>query len=120
MRWELHRVWVVEADLAPGKRHPVAKRRYYLDEDTWYAVLADGWDAQGKLWRVQMALPFVVPEGPFINAATNSVYNLLSGSWVSIGNTDWQDPSYKYHFKVLKPESLSYFTPEALAGEGVR
>ncbi|MNQ12586.1 hypothetical protein D3C85_254940 [compost metagenome] len=120
VRWELHRVWVVEADLAPGKRHPVAKRRYYLDEDTWYAVLADGWDAQGKLWRVQMALPFVVPEGPFINAATNSVYNLLSGSWVSIGNTDWQDPSYKYHFKVLKPESLSYFTPEALAGEGVR
>nr|WP_256590965.1 MULTISPECIES: DUF1329 domain-containing protein [unclassified Pseudomonas] len=110
VRWERHRVWVVEADLATGKRHPVAKRRYYLDEDTWYAVLADGWDAQGQLWRTQMALPFVVPEGPLINTTTSSVYNLLSGSWVSMANTDWENPSYKYHFKVLKPESLSYFT----------
>ncbi|MDQ5897900.1 MAG: hypothetical protein QG612_1986, partial [Pseudomonadota bacterium] len=35
MRWELHRVWVVEATLAAGKRHVSPKRRYYLDEDTW-------------------------------------------------------------------------------------
>ncbi len=28
MRWELHRVWVVEATLAPGKRHVVPKKRF--------------------------------------------------------------------------------------------
>ena len=31
VRWELHRVWEIEANLAPGKRHVVAKRKYYLD-----------------------------------------------------------------------------------------
>src|SRR3546814_8151734 len=33
VRWELHRVWVVEATLKPGKRHVYAKRRFYLDEE---------------------------------------------------------------------------------------
>ncbi|MCY1514922.1 hypothetical protein D9M68_494880 [compost metagenome] len=110
----------MEAELKSGKRHPVAKRRYYLDEDTWYAVLADGWDARGQLWRVQMSLPIVVPEGPFINTTANAVYNLQSNSWVAVANSDWGNPSSKYHLKVMKPESLSYFTPEAMAGEGVR
>ena len=32
-RWELHRVWVVEATLKPGQRHVYSKRTYYLDED---------------------------------------------------------------------------------------
>ena len=33
-RWELHRVWVVEATLKEGKRHIYAKRVFYVDEDT--------------------------------------------------------------------------------------
>jgi len=33
VRWELHRVWIVEAKLAPGQRHAIARARYYLDED---------------------------------------------------------------------------------------
>src|SRR3990172_2013902 len=41
VRWELHRVWVVEATVVPGKRHPVARRRIYLDEDSWLALLYD-------------------------------------------------------------------------------
>jgi hypothetical protein len=28
VRWELHRVWVVEATLAPGKRHVIPRRRF--------------------------------------------------------------------------------------------
>lgn len=34
-RYELHRVWEVEATLKPGQRHVYAKRHMYLDEDTW-------------------------------------------------------------------------------------
>ena len=34
-RYELHRVWVVEATLKEGKRHIYAKRRFYVDEDSW-------------------------------------------------------------------------------------
>ncbi len=50
-RWELHRVWVVEATLKEGKRHVYAKRVFYLDEDSWMIPMRDIYDAQGSLWR---------------------------------------------------------------------
>jgi hypothetical protein len=121
VRWELHRVWVVEADLAESKRHVVPKRRYYLDEDTWGAVLADGWDAQGHLWRTQISLPFLMMDGPLVFPNLQwSTYNLQTGTWVGTGTTNWSDSSYTYHFKLLDHISSTYFTPEAMAGEGVR
>ncbi|MGB5860447.1 DUF1329 domain-containing protein [Pseudomonas aeruginosa] len=50
-RWELHRVWVVEATLKPGQRHVYSKRTYYLDEDTFGIGLYDAWDKSGALYR---------------------------------------------------------------------
>lgn len=50
-RWELHRVYVVEATLKPGQRHVYSKRRYYMDEDTFGAGLYDAWDQEGNLYR---------------------------------------------------------------------
>ena len=55
MRYELHRVWKVEASVKQGQRHMFAKRTFYLDEDTWMLMAADQFDAQGKLWRVMEA-----------------------------------------------------------------
>lgn len=55
MRYELHRVWKVEATVKQGMRHMFAKRVFYLDEDTWMIMEADQYDAQGKLWRVMEA-----------------------------------------------------------------
>ena len=50
-RWELHRVWVVEATLKPGFRHVYNKRMYYFDEDTYGAGLYDAFDQSGQLYR---------------------------------------------------------------------
>jgi len=50
-RWELHRMWVVEATLKPGFRHVYAKRTYYIDEDTYGAMLYDAYDRSGQLYR---------------------------------------------------------------------
>ena len=55
MRYELHRVWKVEATVKQGMRHMFAKRTFYLDEDSWMILEADQYDAQGKLWRVMEA-----------------------------------------------------------------
>ena len=41
LRWELHRVWVVEGALKEGKRHNYSRRRYYIDEDSWLILAAD-------------------------------------------------------------------------------
>ncbi len=54
-RWELHRVWVVEGTLKPGKRHIYAKRVFYIDEDSWNITLNDRYDARGSLWRIDYA-----------------------------------------------------------------
>lgn len=54
-RYEMHRVWVLEATLKPGFRHKYAKRMIYIDEDTWQPVLADEYDTRGQLWRVNQA-----------------------------------------------------------------
>lgn len=51
MRWELHRVWVVEATLKPGLRHVYSKRVLYLDEDWSGAGVADMYDGAGKIYK---------------------------------------------------------------------
>src|SRR3546814_1274252 len=52
-RYELHRVWVVEATLRKGQRHRFGKRRFYLDEDSWSIAVIDCYDDRGQLWKVQ-------------------------------------------------------------------
>lgn len=56
VRWELHRVHVVEATLKEGARHIYTKRRFYLDEDSWNIAMVDQYDAEGELWRVSLAM----------------------------------------------------------------
>ena len=44
MRHELHRCWVVEANLKAGSKHIYGKRVFFLDEDTWTVVYEDAYD----------------------------------------------------------------------------
>ena len=52
-RYELHRVWVVEASVKPGLRHMFARRVFYVDEDSWTIAAVDLYDLRGELWRFQ-------------------------------------------------------------------
>lgn len=52
LRYELHRVWVVEATLRAGAKHLYPRRVFYLDEDSWQVALEEAYDAAGRLWRV--------------------------------------------------------------------
>lgn len=54
VRYELHRVWVVEGTLKPGARHVYGKRTFYLDEDSWSVLMEDAYDNRGGLWRVAL------------------------------------------------------------------
>ncbi|MGH8807966.1 MAG: DUF1329 domain-containing protein, partial [Noviherbaspirillum sp.] len=51
LRWELHRMWVVEAKLKDGQRHIYSKRTFYVDEDSWATLASDQYDGRGQLWR---------------------------------------------------------------------
>nr|MBV6630077.1 DUF1329 domain-containing protein [Oceanococcus sp. HetDA_MAG_MS8] len=52
-RYELRRVWVVEANNKPDNRHTFSKRTIYLDEDSWNVVAIDAYDHEGKLMQFQ-------------------------------------------------------------------
>ncbi|SDG80553.1 Protein of unknown function [Pseudomonas flavescens] len=114
MRWELHRVWEVEATVAPGKRHAVPKRRFYIDEDSWTISLADGYDAQGKLWRVTQALPFAVPAIPAVVVKPVVIYNLQAGTYSVVQGLNGE----RYSVVPRKPEN--FFTGNAVASDSVR
>ncbi|WP_417228125.1 DUF1329 domain-containing protein [Amphritea sp.] len=116
VRWELHRVWEVEATLAEGQRHAVAKRKLYLDEDTWLALLVDGWDSNGELWRMSYGLPIVIPEGEFVVFRPWGTYDFIKGSYLVNGQLNEGDAQ----MSVTEPKSERYFTPKALASRSLR
>jgi hypothetical protein len=117
VRWELHRVWVVEAKLKAGQRHQAPKSRYYIDEDTWVAVLGDRWDANGQLWKTNWAHPVVMPDLPATTPQQQWGFNdLVSGAWFISGVVNEK----AVHYRIVPRRPDSFFTPEAMAGEGVR
>jgi hypothetical protein len=117
VRWELHRVWVVEANLRAGQRHSAPRSRYYLDEDTWIAVLGDRWDGKGQLWKTLWQHPVAMPDIPATASQQESGFNeLISGAWYTTG--DYNERASQ--MKVVPLAKDAVFTPDALAGEGVR
>ncbi|MDZ7922034.1 DUF1329 domain-containing protein [Rhodoferax sp.] len=117
VRWELHRVWVIESTLRSGQRHQAPKSRYYVDEDTWVAVLGDRWDGNGQLWKTIWSHPVVMPDLPATTPQQQWGFNdLLSGAWYASGVVNEREQ----HYKILPRRADSFFTPDAMAGQGVR
>jgi hypothetical protein len=118
VRWELHRVWVVDATLREGKRHVVPKRRYYIDEDTWNILLSDGWDAKGQLWRGYYSLTLLAPDIPALlgNVVNWGGYNVQTGEYYLSVATNGSP--VQYEITPRKPEAV--FGPEGLANESAR
>ena len=81
VRWELHRVWVVEGTLKPDKRHIYSKRTFYLDEDSWTALASDQYDARGQLYRSSFAFQSQSydVQAPF--DTTFAIYDFTSGAY---------------------------------------
>ncbi|MBV8063190.1 MAG: DUF1329 domain-containing protein, partial [Nevskia sp.] len=50
-RYELHRVWVVEAQRKPDFRHIYKRKVLYVDEDSWLSLWSEAYDGRDQLWR---------------------------------------------------------------------
>ncbi|HYK00013.1 MAG TPA: DUF1329 domain-containing protein [Burkholderiaceae bacterium] len=115
VRWELHRVWVVEATLREGKRHVYSKRTFYLDEDSWAALASDEYDARGQLYRTgfaYMAPSYDLP-APYTDMFGH--YDLVSGVYSLTGFI-----AETGGLKHTKPLPDREWTADSLAGAGVR
>jgi len=117
VRWELHRVWELEATLAAGKRHVSAKRKYYIDEDSWQIILFDGWDAKGELWRTNFTLTLLAPDIPaLLGNVMWGGYDLQTGAYY----LNMASNELPGQIKVLPSLQNSFFSPEELANESAR
>ena len=116
LRYELHRVWVVEGTLRAGAHDIVPHRILYLDEDTWMAVYSDSWNDSGKFWKFGQATMYLMPEIPAVIIGSQFVYDLDIGGYVFAFAFNDEPDTYK----VTAPHSASLFTPESLAARAVR
>ena len=116
LRYELHRVWVVEGTLAKGQHDIIARRRLYLDEDSWFALYSDAWDEEGKLWKFGQGTMYLMPEVPAIILGSQFVYDLEVGGYVYGFAFNGENSAYK----VTAPHDPALFTPESLAARSVR
>lgn len=118
VRWELHRVWVVEGKLKPEFRHIYHRRLFYWDEDNYAGGASDEYDAGGKSYRQTHAIayPFYVTEGAGTAGDGTVTYDLLTGSYAVQGS----DATKGQGKAIIPPKKDLFFSPEALAGEGIR
>jgi hypothetical protein len=116
VRWEAHRVWVVEATLKEGKRHIYAKRTFYVDEDSWIAVASDQYDARGQLYRAGFVYTNPSYEVPAPAGTGQSFHDFTSGGYNMTGLLG----AYNVGLKYTEPQSANAWSADALAGSGVR
>jgi hypothetical protein len=115
VRWELHRVWVIDLTLAPGERNVLPHRRLYIDEDTWIIGIADEWDAQGNMWRVNMNMNYVAPTLPGVIQQTSALYDVQTGQYI-MSPSGYSDPKYGTA-PIFEQSNPNLFNPNSLAAQ---
>jgi hypothetical protein len=114
MRYELHRVWVVEGKLKPAQSHVYARRVFYLDEDSWSVLLSDAYDSRGLLWRsgIHGLVQYYDASVPWYRFEI--WHDLSNGSYVLTG----LDNGYKGAWKFGIRGRIVDFQPDALRRMG--
>ncbi|WP_422023462.1 DUF1329 domain-containing protein [Pyruvatibacter mobilis] len=92
VRYELHRVWQLEANLKPSTRHVYSRRVFYQDEDSWGIVSAELYDARGELWRVQEQYPVTFYEVPVCGSSMGAAYDFTNGRYIAVGLINEEEP----------------------------
>ncbi|MBE2216070.1 MAG: DUF1329 domain-containing protein [Opitutaceae bacterium] len=114
-RYELHRVWVVEATVKTGSSHLYPRRTFYIDEDSWQALVVDQYDSRGEIWRVSEGHCINYYDEPTFWTTLEVHTDLVAGRYLAIG---LDNESKMYNFKASR--TSEDFTPAALRREGVR
>ncbi len=115
-RYELHRVWEVEATLKSGERHIYAKRHMYFDEDSWQLALVDHYDGRGQLWRVAEGHSQSYYHQKVPAYTLETLYDVVAGRYLALGMKNEERSAYVFGFEA----SAADYTPAALRSSGVR
>ncbi len=109
VRYEKHRVWVVEATVKKGMRHIYAKRVFYVDEDSWSIAHIDQYDGRGELWRVRDVHLMPYYDQPMTWGIAEVLYDLQARRYLVTGMMNEEKPM-RFGDKL----TLKSFAPEAM------
>lgn len=115
LRYEMHRVWVVDARLKPNFKHSLPDRTFYLDEDSWQILASEHYNGKGALLRYAEAHPLPDWQVPVLVPTMEFAFDLTADRYAARGVENGLPPP-RYD-APLKPED---FTPDALVRRGRR
>jgi hypothetical protein len=115
VRYEKHRVWVVEASLKENTRHTYKKRVFYIDEDSWQVAVTDIYDNRDELYRVGISHTINYYEVPTHWSTLDVFHDLQSRRYIALG-LDNEAKMYDFSKKLNEKD----FTPSALRRAGRR
>lgn len=116
MRYELHRVWIVEATLKQGARHIYAKRRFYLDEDHWLMVYTENYDGHGDLWRTSIINTIYDFAVQGYIQRTLMYHDLKAGAYIAVRMVNEREPT-RYN---IPAKGEDYYSADNLRRMGTR
>ena len=114
-RYELHRVWVVEANLKEGTSHIYKRRVFYLDEDSWGISVTDKYDNRDQLWRVDEDHKYSYYDVPFLSPGVEVKHDLQSGRYIALSLRNDKEVVYQ-----PIDRTPADFSPAALRDLGLR
>jgi hypothetical protein len=115
LRWELHRVWVVEATLKPGQHHVYGRRLFYVDEDSWTALASDEFLPDGTLSHSVFALLSQSYDAGVPFSTNHVAYDFGKGAYYLAFL-----PGPHSGLKYVEPLPASQWSPDSMVGAGVR
>lgn len=113
LRYELHRVWIVDAELRKGFSHPYSKRRFYIDEDSWQILAVDLYNKDGELSGLQESHPISYYDVPMFGSTLETIYD-FDGERYFVDGLDNNEPMYNFNANLTPGD----FTPQALRRSG--
>lgn len=124
LRWELHRVWMVEATLKPGERHVQKRKVFYIDEDSWNTMIYTGFDHANKPHHLYQLNSIQEYEHKSLRNSNFLIYDFSKGMYMTatkwMGEGILNNGANLYGTIKVKPYPANHFTPDALAGRGLR
>ena len=116
VRYEMHRVWTIEAVLKPDMRHIYSRRVKHLLADDWTIANTELYDGRGEMWRIQEIHGIQRYNVPLCNSGTEVVYDMQAGRYFATGMQN-EEPAVNYFADELEVDT---YTPGAIRQLGVR
>jgi hypothetical protein len=114
LRYERHRVWVVEA--TQRKPHQYYRRIFYVDEDTWQVAQEEVYTQKGQLWRFgdHHMIQYYDVQVPWYAATIH--HTLGAGAYIVTYLSNMEPFPTRWGFKGRMVDHL----PTTLSAQGLR